>query len=181
MTLPAALWLAVLLILLLYSSTVYRDLMDPLSVTASIFAVLQLTTEIVKYLNDLKDAPKDHARFTREANNLSSLLTTLGCRLEEGRSNEAWYKEVNSLCVRGGLLNQYKDALEKLRQKLLGGSGKGLAKIGNALMWRFSKEEVTSILSRIERLKSLIQIALQFDHLYVTARDESSDGANQIF
>jgi hypothetical protein len=152
--------------------------MDPLSVTASIVAILQLTTEVIKYLNDVKDAPKDRARFAIEASNLSNLLVSLRYRLEEGRSKEAWYKEVNSLGVQDGPLDQYKHALEKLQLKVLG--GKGLAKIGNALVWKFSKEEVASILSRIERLKSLVQIALQMDHLYVAALDEGSDAAIHI-
>jgi hypothetical protein len=152
--------------------------MDPLSVTASIVAILQLTTEVIKYLNDVKDAPKDRARLAIEASNLSNLLVSLRYRLEEGRSNEAWYKEVNSLGVQDGPLDQYKHALEKLQLKVLGGTG--LAKIGNALVWKFGKEEVGCILSRIERLKSLVQIALQMDHLYVAALDEGSDAATHI-
>ena len=177
-TLSAALRLAIPLLLLLCSIAVYRDPMDPLSVTASIVAILQLTTEVIKYLNDVKDAPKDRARFAIEASNLSNLLVSLRYRLEEGRSNEAWYKEVDSLGAQDGPLDQYKHALEKLQLKVLGGNG--LAKIGNALVWKFGKEEVASILSRIERLKSLVQIALQMDHLYVAALDEGSDTATHI-
>jgi hypothetical protein len=60
--------------------------------------------------------------------------------LEEGRSNEAWYKEVNLLGVQDGPLDQYKHALEKLQLKIP--SGKGLAKIGNALVWKLSKDEI---------------------------------------
>jgi hypothetical protein len=146
--------------------------MDPLSVTASIIAILQLTTEVIKYFNDVKDAPKDRARFAIEASNLSSLLVGLRYRLEEGRSNEAWYKEVNLLGVQDGPLDQYKHALEKLQHKVQ--SGTGLAKIGNALVWKFSKEEVASIVSRIERLKSLVQIALEMDHLSVTLTELAS-------
>lgn len=44
--------------------------------------------------------------------------------------------------------------------------GKGLAKIGNALVWKFGKEEVASMLTRAERLKSLVWVALLNDHLY---------------
>ena len=34
---------------------------DPLSVTASIITILQLTSGVIEYLNDVKDAPKDRA------------------------------------------------------------------------------------------------------------------------
>jgi hypothetical protein len=74
--------------------------------------------------------------------------------------------------VQDGPLDQYKHALEKLPLKVQ--SGKGLAKIGNALVWKFSKEEVASVVSRIERLKSLVQIALEMDHLSVTLTELAS-------
>jgi hypothetical protein len=43
--------------------------------------------------------------------------------------------------------------------------GGRLKKAGDMLMWKFKKEEVASILGRIERLKTLVEIALQRDHL----------------
>lgn len=138
--------------------------MDPLSISASIIAVLQLTATLVTYANDVKDAPKDRARFAIEASSLSSLLTSLRYGIEEGRSkSEDWFKEVESLGRPGGPLDQYKTALEMLKDKIQ--NRNGLAGVGYALLWKFSKEEVASILQRIERIKSLIQIALQMDHL----------------
>lgn len=137
--------------------------MDPLSVTASIIAILQLTNKVIEYLGDVQDAPKDRARLAVEASNLYSLLITLRYRLEEGRSNEAWYTAVRSLGVQNGPLDQYKDTLEQLQRKVT--SGSGIKKIGHALVWKFSKEEAIGLLSRMESLKSLIQIALEMDHL----------------
>ncbi|OBT78240.1 hypothetical protein VF21_03031 [Pseudogymnoascus sp. 05NY08] len=139
--------------------------MDPLSVTASIIAILQVTATLINYANDVKDAPKDRARFAMEASSLSSLLLNLRYQIEEEnceKSNEAWTREVTLLGVPDGPLDQYRRALEKLKLKIV--SGKGLVKIGGALWWSFTKEEVAGILLRIERLKSLIQIALQMDH-----------------
>ena len=137
--------------------------MDPLSVTASIVAVLQLTTEVIKHLNYVKDAPKERARFAIEASNLYNLLINLQYRLEEGGATEAWYTVIRTLNVQNGPLDQYKNALEQLQSKVM--SGSGFKNIVNGLAWKFSKEEVTSVLSRMEHLKSLIQIALEMDHL----------------
>lgn len=137
--------------------------MDPLSVTASIIAILQVTATLVNYANDVKDAPKDRARFAMEASSLSSLLLNLRYQIEDSKSNEEWYREVILLGVSEGPLDQYNRELKKLQLKVA--SSKGLVKIGDALWWKFSKEEVASILLRIERLKNLIQIALQMDHL----------------
>ena len=136
--------------------------MDPLSITASIVAVLQLTHAVIGYLIDVKNAPRDLTQCALEASNLYNLLVTLRLRLEES-SDELWYAEVRALDVENGPLDQYKRALEQLQKKIT--SGSGIKKIGNTLWWKFIKDEVTSILSRMERLKELVQIALEMDHL----------------
>jgi len=72
---------------------------------------------------------------------------------------------VQALAAVNGRIDQYRSALEQLQSKLTSTATSGLKKIGSALTWKFSKEEVTNILARIERLKSLTQIALEMDHL----------------
>jgi hypothetical protein len=137
--------------------------MDPLSATASIIAVLQLSSKVIGYLNDVKDASKDRAKCAIEAANTNSLLTALRFRLEEGDSNTPWYTAVRALAVENGPLDQFKQALEQLQSNMTGG-GK-MRKAGDALVWKFKKEEIASILGRVERLKTLVEVALQMDHL----------------
>ena len=144
--------------------------MDPLSVTASIIAILQLTSKVIEYLNDVKDAPKDRAQCAIEASNLYNLLTTLRYRLEEGTSNEPWHAAVRALSVKNGPLDQYKLTLEQLQAKITGEGG--IRKVGHFLLWKFVKEEVMEILARIERLKTLVQIALEMDHLLVSLSEQ---------
>ena len=138
--------------------------MDPLSATASIITILQLSSKVFGYLNDVKDAPKDREKCAIEAANLNSLLTTLRFRLE-GSSNTPWYTTVRALGVENGPLDQFKQALQQLQTKMTGG---GKMKVGDALVWKFKKEEIASILGRMERLKTLVQVALQMDHLLVS-------------
>ena len=137
--------------------------MDPLSISASIIAVIQLTGKVIEYVNAVQDAPKERANVAIEISNLFNLLVTIRYRLEEGRSNEPWYAAIKSLGVRNGPLDQYKYALEELQRKIVHGSMTN--RIGQALVWKFGKEEVKSLLSRIESLKSVIHIALEMDHL----------------
>ncbi|MCJ1468876.1 hypothetical protein MMC07_007506 [Pseudocyphellaria aurata] len=132
--------------------------MDPLSVTASIIAITKLSSEVLGYLTDVKNAPKDRRRCTPEVRNSHDLLVLLTDHLK-GSSNVLWYDAVQTLGVENGPLDQFKEALEQLRKKMTGGS-----KVGGALKWKFSKEEVTSILGRIERLKTHVQAALEVDH-----------------
>jgi hypothetical protein len=141
--------------------------MDPLSLTASIIAILQLTSTVINYLNDVKNASKDQARCATEASNVYCLLTNLKYRLEEEAKSEnaSWHTAVRLLNVANGPLDQYRCALEQLQSKVTKASASGLQKAVRALVWKFSKDEVDDILSRIERLKSLTQIALEMDHL----------------
>jgi hypothetical protein len=139
--------------------------MDPLSVTASIIAIVQLTGVVIGYLNDVKGASTDGKQCALEISNVSNLLVTLIYRLDEASSDGGWYTEVQALAVANGPIDQYRSALEQLKSKLTSAASSGLKKIGSALTWKFSKEEVTNILTRIERLKSLTQIALEMDQL----------------
>ncbi|KAL5374684.1 hypothetical protein DPSP01_011775 [Paraphaeosphaeria sporulosa] len=136
--------------------------MDPLSVAASIISVLQLSGKVLGYLNDVKDASKDRAKCAVEASNLHSLLLNLRFRLEEGSADPQWYTAVRALGVENGPLDQFKQALEALQIQMIGGGQ--LQQAGKALVWKFKKEEIASILVRIERLKALVGIALQMDH-----------------
>src|SRR2546421_3317089 len=137
--------------------------MDPLSVTASVIAILQLTGEVIKYLNDVKDAPKECQQCTIEASNLQNLLINLRYRLEEGQAGNPWFTAVRTLNVENGPLDQYKQTLEQLQSKV--DVGNGAHKIKRQLVWKFTKAEAASILARMERLKTLVSIALEIDHL----------------
>jgi predicted transcriptional regulator len=53
--------------------------------------------------------------------------------------------------------------LEQLQSRV--DVGNGAQKIKRRLVWKFSKAEVAGILARMERLKTLVSIALQMDHL----------------
>ncbi|XP_014551953.1 hypothetical protein COCVIDRAFT_30600 [Bipolaris victoriae FI3] len=137
--------------------------MDPLSITASIIAVLQLSAKVLGYLNDVRDAPKDRAKYAIEASNVHNLLTSLRFLLEEKNANVPWYKAVCDLGVQNGPLDQFRQALETLQSKITDGGR--LKKVVEALVWKFKREEIASILDQIERLKNLVGIALQVDHL----------------
>ena len=137
--------------------------MDPLSGTASIIAVLQLSAKVLGYLNDVEDASKDRAKCAVEASNVHNLLVNLRFRLEEGGADATWYTAIRALGVENGPLDQFKQALEALQTKITDGGR--LKNAGEALVWKFKKDEIASILDRIERLKTLVEIALQMDHL----------------
>ncbi|KAH8707190.1 ankyrin repeat domain-containing protein [Phaeosphaeriaceae sp. PMI808] len=140
--------------------------MEPLSVTASIIAVLQLSAKVLGYLNDVKDAPKGRTQCAIEILNLNSLLYKLKDHVENRDSKQPWHITVQDLAVKNGPLDQFKQALEILQSKIIDGGR--LKKVSEALVWKFKKEEIASILDRIEHLKSLVEIALQMDHFILS-------------
>jgi hypothetical protein len=130
---------------------------------ASIIAVLQLTGTVIGYLNDVKNATKECQQCTIEASNLQSLLVNLRYRLEQGHTGDPWSTAIRALNVENGALDQYKLALEQLLSKVE--IQDGVQEVKKRLLWKFRKGEVESIVERMERLKSLVSIALEDDHL----------------
>jgi hypothetical protein len=138
-------------------------MMDPLSVTASIIAIIQLTGTLLQYLNDANDAPKECKVIEIEAANLYSLLIRLKSHLEQQDTSAPWYDAVKALNVQGGPFDQYQQALQLLISKI---ALEGFAQHAKRMLtWKFTKEETAKVLERIERLKSLVSIALELDHL----------------
>ncbi|KAI9873035.1 MAG: hypothetical protein M1830_000904 [Pleopsidium flavum] len=136
---------------------------DPLSITAGIIAVLQLTTTAVQYLNDVKDAPTDRQQILIEISTVSGFLHTLKDLAERMQPGDTHLTALRSLNAPNGPLEQFKSALERLVSKLK--PGHGLRKVATALTWTLNKGEVNSILLKIERLKGIFVLALQNDHI----------------
>ena len=137
--------------------------MDPLSITASVIAVLDLTAKVVSYLYTFKNASKDQKRYAVEASALFHLLTNLKIHIDEATPTDPWYANIRALGSENGPLSQYKDALERLADRIIPKDGG--SKAAAPLLWPFSKSEVAEIFTVIERLKSLTSIALEMDHL----------------
>jgi hypothetical protein len=137
--------------------------MDPLSMTASIIAILQLTTTLTGYINDVRNATTDQAQVAVEASNLYSLLTSLRFRVEAARSDDPWFNQVRKLGIHDGPLDQFKVVLEGMVGQI--SSARKRDQIKSALLWKFTKSEVENALKRMERLKSMINCALTEDLL----------------
>lgn len=137
--------------------------MDPLSTTASIIAVLQLTGVVVNYLNTVKNASKDQKRCALEASNLFALLTKLKYLLEEATPTDHLYATAREIITENGILDQYKAALERLVAKVV--PKDGARNVAAPFLWQLDKKEIDEIFETIERLKSQILIVLEMGHL----------------
>ncbi len=136
---------------------------DPLSISGSIIAVLQLSATVIGYLNDVKGASEDRHRLLNEIISISGLLYFLKDRATQTQHGDSWSITLASLNAPKGLLEQFKSALERLTLKLA--PVEGWRKARKALAWPFQKEEIKEIMGAIERHKSLLHLALQNDHV----------------
>ncbi|MCJ1385157.1 hypothetical protein MMC17_008278 [Xylographa soralifera] len=154
--------------------------MDGLSAAVSIFAVLQLTGAVIGYLNDVKNAPKECQQCTVEISNLQSLLISLRYRLQQGQADHSWFTSVRALNIENGPLDQFKQALEQLLSRVE--IQDGVQEVKRRLLWKFKKEEVQSILARMERLKSLVIFALGNDQFKLSQaiKDDTSFARDNI-
>jgi hypothetical protein len=137
--------------------------MDPLSMTASIIAVLELTSTLTNYINNVEKATAEQAKVAVEASNLFSLLTSMRFRMEGTRSDDPWFNQVKMLGTYNGPLDQLRETLEEMVETI--SSSRKRDQIKSALMWKFTKSQVDEMLQRMERLKSLITCALANDLL----------------
>jgi len=87
--------------------------------TASIIAILQLTTTLTSYINDVRNTTAEQAEVAVEASNLYALLTSLRFHVEGARSDDPCFNQVKMLGIQDGPLDQFKFVLERMVDKIL--------------------------------------------------------------
>ena len=140
--------------------------MDPLSISASVSALLRICSTVIGYLSDVKGGPKELQRLRLELCNVLSLLSILQEQREETDHADPWSSTLSSLHMPNGPVQQLQTALERLEVKLAPVGG--WKKIGKAFIWPFEKDEIQGILNIVERQKLLLALARQNDHIALT-------------
>lgn len=156
--------------------------MDPLSVTASAVAIIQLTTALIKgtrrYYKSLKDAPKEIASFIEQLESLGAVLERL-----KHTSEEADAIPTSQPTTNGGIQNAPSSNRLPLVKRMLQVDGplaicfeEMLAfraklcqdkpsKIKRSLKWPFEKDDIRNAVTRLKELKSVLDTAILNDHL----------------
>lgn len=133
--------------------------MEPLSTTASITAILQLSSEAVKYIKGVAGATTERKRLRDEIRSCESILQRLKDEVEDVDGGQVWLEKI--IALEDGPLGRIRSALVAIMPKLE--PKKGWRKTSSALKWPFDKIEVQGIISMIEREKKLLIIALNHD------------------
>lgn len=156
---------------------------EAVGLASSVVALLDLTTKVAKYLQSVKDAPKDRQRFLAELLGISGLLARLKRSIERRSFEPQEWTECTRLMVfPGGPLERIQSLLMDVTKKLVPGmaGGKRLS-VGDSkikfirkltskvvtkdILWPFQEDEILEILNSIERYKAWLQLGLTNDHV----------------
>jgi len=136
---------------------------EPLSLAASIIAVLNITGTAVQYIENVSSGSKYRERILAELVQTRNVLKQLRDQAQKPDRNNPQAESLWWLALPNGPLDQFQVALDRLLSKLKPTAG--LKKFGKALIWPFQTEEIENILSTIERQKSLFILVLQSDQM----------------
>jgi hypothetical protein len=140
--------------------------MDPLSVTASAIAVLQVSGTIINicydYRSQVKNAAKEASRIINELNGLRHVIDSLFILLEdESECKLSQGSALNKLAHEDGPLARCIVELKTLEEKLKPKEGWRATKA--AIFWPLKESDMKKVLQDIDSTKSTLQLALATD------------------
>ena len=139
--------------------------MEAIALSASVTTLIDVTLKTIKYLTRVKEASNDRLTLSTETSSLLPLLMDLRDQIDQKNNEEAWFDCVRSLGVKNGPVDQLREALKQLTEKLKPKSKSGLKNLTRAFIWPFDKDYCEEILRKIERVKTRISLAVQRDTL----------------
>jgi hypothetical protein len=129
--------------------------MDPLSATASIIAILQLSDKVIKYIGTATGGKDDQKRLREEIRVCSNILHQLVDEADDSEERKAWSETIKVLVAPDTPLSRLHVALHVVEIKLQSKDG-----VRKALKWPFQEKDVQKIIELIEREKGLLELAL---------------------
>ncbi|KAK0501763.1 ankyrin repeat-containing domain protein [Armillaria luteobubalina] len=147
--------------------------MEAIGFTSALISLVDATVTVVSYLNDVKNAPAECTQLLKELTSLHIFLGTLNSLVQLATEPDAsiaeWLATVRALDVPEGPFRLLSSLLEDLKRKLAPeGHRTFTTRLAERMMWKFSKEDIKDILKKVERVKSLVMIAVQQDHISLT-------------
>ncbi|KAK0432022.1 hypothetical protein EV421DRAFT_1851169 [Armillaria borealis] len=134
---------------------------DALGIASSIISLIDVSKTIVEYLKDVKEAPKERDELNRELSNLAIYLDTVHRLTQTAAADDPWLQTVQRL---SGPFAQLDELLKSVKTKLEPAPDGPMGRMRQRLLWKFSKESAEDSLKKIERIKSLVLVAVQHDH-----------------
>lgn len=127
--------------------------------TASILTLIETTKQVVCYVRDVTNAPKQAQTLLAELCTLCGLLYCLHDLASQPHLSETWGLTLQCLAEPDGALDRFRVTLDILSQKVKPRTG--LRRSAQTLLWPFKQHEIQTALATVERLKTVFIIALQ--------------------
>lgn len=145
--------------------------MEPLSCTASVIAIIQLTGSIVTicggYIKEVKDAREDVTSLQQGITSLLEIVKKLKdlVQSQDGRELSTSQILINDTASCMSVLTLLRDKIDPENTRK---STKAMRKFGlRALKWPLKRAELERTLQDLERYKSSFILALQVDQTFV--------------
>jgi hypothetical protein len=141
--------------------------MDPLSVTASLIAVVEISCKVIslcyEYRNAVKDAPLDIARAQSEVTSIRVIVEHLLDLINiNGDDSSELLPSLRATARPGMPLMQCLDELKLLNTRLK--PQKGWRARRDLIIWPLKKDELNQSLNVISNAKGTLQLALAADN-----------------
>jgi len=151
--------------------------MDPLSITSSVIAILQLSNTVYKaareYYTGVKDAPKEIKRLLKELEAFNDILIHLsdiaakvhkndkGSAMHENSQKRTSLPSVTKLLEPDAALHLCFAEMQQFMECVTAQK----SSMKKALKWPFQKEEVYQMIRRLNKLQTLLEIAIATDNV----------------
>jgi hypothetical protein len=152
-------------------------MVDPLSTTVSIIAIIQLSSEVVRYVSGTAGATKERKRLRDEVRACEFILQRLNDEINDAEEGSTWSETITALEGPGAPLNGLWVALRFVEAKLK--PNNGLKKALMIVKWPFDEKEVEKIIAVIERTKTLLELALTNDCRKLIQEVKKSSNENE--
>lgn len=122
---------------------------------ANVVSIINNTFKVLSYLQDIEEYSRKKKFFERELSTQYALLITFDSRLGIANTSETWISGLWTLATIDGPLEQFSATMGEFLERM--------NKHGTAvrvLKWKWTKEEVTELLGRTDRVKVTFQIVL---------------------
>ncbi|SJL14282.1 uncharacterized protein ARMOST_17738 [Armillaria ostoyae] len=149
---------------------------EALGIASSIVTLVDVSWTIIKYLKDVKEASKDGDRLSKELFGLVYWLNEVKALTDETEPLAEF-----ELAPSGTTEKATEPGTEKVKSGLL----EKVKAVKHRLLWKFKKESMEDALEKIERIKSLMIVAVQHDHFALSQKIDTKvngilDSTNQI-
>jgi hypothetical protein len=146
---------------------------DPLSITASVIAILQLAATATEYLRGIKNGAADRVKLRDELRSTAYLLEMLRDRIEDAEDAKAMLDtqkpmSIESLAGPDNPLILFQRIVEDIIAQICPQHKMGQRSL--ILTWPFTKKDVVEKLACLERLKSHFSLVMQNDLLCVLSK-----------